>query len=236
MVANHGAQRAARTRLLVNILAIAVTTAIVIVASAVLFLRRSAAPPPPPSAETITRDASRLAAAPAASTGPAPRAVPKAPAARDDEPMKPTRRAVPRATPAAPTRAAASAPETVAQREARQVESLAQDVVEGMRARGEAEGLAAFPPPGTDPLKPGIVVPEDFELPEGYVRHYQITDDGRRLEPILMFSPDYDFVDDQGDPVALPENGIVPPEMAPPGLPVRVLDVPADQAPGTRTR
>ena len=39
-------------------------------------------------------------------------------------------------------------------------------------------GIALFPPLGTDPLKRGILVPEDFELPEGYVRHYQATDDG----------------------------------------------------------
>src|SRR5688572_16261539 len=31
---------------------------------------------------------------------------------------------------------------------------------------GEATGIAAFPPPGTKRLKRGIVVPEDFQLPE----------------------------------------------------------------------
>jgi len=39
-----------------------------------------------------------------------------------------------------------------------------------------------------------------------------------------MFHPDYELVDAQGNPVAMPENRIVPPEMAPPGLPVQMLD------------
>jgi hypothetical protein len=112
---------------------------------------------------------------------------------------------------------------------------LIDDMVDGyvarLRASGETEGLAAFPPKGTNPPKPGLVVPEDFELPEGYVRYYQITDGGQRLEPILMFSPDYEFVDRNGHPVALPEDGIVPPEMAPPGLPGRMLDVPDAESP-----
>jgi len=81
---------------------------------------------------------------------------------------------------------------------------------------GEHAGLDVFPPPGTKPVKRGIVVPDDFELPPGYVRHYQTTDDGRRLPPILMFHPDY--------PGAVPEDRVVPPDMAPPGMPVEMLD------------
>jgi hypothetical protein len=72
---------------------------------------------------------------------------------------------------------------------------LARDVIPALVAAGEKEGIAAFPPPGTDPPKSGILVPEDYELPPGYVRHYQVTDDGKRLGAILMFSPDYEFVD-----------------------------------------
>jgi hypothetical protein len=83
---------------------------------------------------------------------------------------------------------------------------------------GGPSGIAVFPPPGTDPPKTGIVVPEDFELPEGYVRHYQATDDGELLSPILMFHPDYEFFDANGQPIELPEDLIVPPELAPPGL------------------
>jgi hypothetical protein len=93
-----------------------------------------------------------------------------------------------------------------------------------LNAPGERAGLAAFPPPGTKPIKRGIIVPEGFELPEGYVRHYQTTDDGRRLPPILMFHPDYEGVDAAGNPIALPEDRIVPPEMVPPGMPVERLE------------
>src|SRR5262249_61004785 len=96
-------------------------------------------------------------------------------------------------------------------------------------APGEHAGLGVFPPPGTKPVKRGIVVPDDFELPEGYVRHYQTTDDGRRLPPILMFHPDYAGVDASGKPVAIPEDRVVPPEMAPTRLPIRILD--PDQGP-----
>ena len=113
------------------------------------------------------------------------------------------------------------------QRDDGEIAKMAQDVINGMRAAGETRGLAAIPPPGTNPVKTGVVVPKDFELPEGYVRHYQTTDDGKRLEPILMFSPDYEFLDDQGKPLALPKDGIVPPEMVPPGMPVRKLEIPA---------
>lgn len=122
----------------------------------------------------------------------------------------------------------------VQQRDDHEIAKTAQDVINGMRAAGETKGLAAIPPPGTNPVKSGVIVPKDFELPEGYIRHYQTTDDGKRLEPILMFSPDYEFVDDKGKPIPLPEDGIVPPEMAPPGMPVRKLDVPATAHPTTR--
>jgi hypothetical protein len=113
-------------------------------------------------------------------------------------------------------------------------EQLARDMIDALRASGETEGLAAFPPPGTSPPIAGLVVPEDFELPEGYVRHYQTTDQGERLEAILMFSPDFDFVDADGRPVETPADRVVPPELAPPGLPIRTLEVPED--PRTRRR
>ena len=41
-----------------------------------------------------------------------------------------------------------------------------------------------------------------------------------------MFSPDYPWVDANGKPLALPPDGVVPPEMAPPGLPLRTLELP----------
>jgi hypothetical protein len=90
-------------------------------------------------------------------------------------------------------------------------------------------GIALFPPPGTEPLKRGYVVPEDFELPPGYVRHYQTTDDGERVPAILMFHPDYRPLDGDGEPIALPADRIVPREMAPPGMPLEMLEVPEDE-------
>jgi hypothetical protein len=85
-------------------------------------------------------------------------------------------------------------------------------------------GMMLFPAPGTDPIKKGILVPEDFELPPGYVRHYQATDDGERLPAILMFNPDHPPLDANGQPMKVPANGLVPPELAPPGLPIQMLD------------
>ena len=87
-------------------------------------------------------------------------------------------------------------------------------------------GIQLFPPPGTSPPKSGIVVPEEFALPEGYVRHYQATDDGKMLAAILMFHPDYEFLDAAGKPIAVPEDRVVPPELAPPGLAIEMLEVP----------
>jgi hypothetical protein len=95
----------------------------------------------------------------------------------------------------------------------------------------QPSGIELFPPPGTDPPKSGLIVPEDFELPTGYVRHYQATDDGQRLPAILMFHPDYDWVDENGQPLEIPENRIVPPELAPPGLPLESLEVPETNIP-----
>jgi hypothetical protein len=92
---------------------------------------------------------------------------------------------------------------------------------------GVPDGIALFPPLGTDPLRRGILVPDDFELPEGYVRHYQTTDDGELLPAILMFHPDYEWLDAGGEPLALPPDRIVPPELAPPGLDIRWLELPA---------
>ncbi len=110
-------------------------------------------------------------------------------------------------------------------------EFAAKDVIGALRAAGVRDGIAAFEPPGTDPPKPGIIVPDDWVLPEGYVRHYQVTDDGQQLPPILMFHPDYEFVDEQGTAIAVPADRIVPPDLAPPGLVVRMLEVPIPDRP-----
>jgi hypothetical protein len=100
-------------------------------------------------------------------------------------------------------------------------------VIDALNRAGIHDGIAAFPPPGTDPPKSGVIVPDDYVLPEGYVRHHQTTDDGQPLPPILMFHPDYTFTDEQGNPIAVPEDRIVPPELVPPGFPIRQLEVPA---------
>jgi len=92
-------------------------------------------------------------------------------------------------------------------------------------------GITLFPPRGTKPLKRGIVVPDDFDLPPGYVRHYQTTDDGKRLPPVLMFHPDYHPVDERGRPIPVPADRIVPREFAPPGMPIRMLDLPKQPTP-----
>jgi hypothetical protein len=84
-------------------------------------------------------------------------------------------------------------------------------VIDALHEAGVHDGIAAFPPPGTDPPKSGVIVPETWALPEGYVRHYQTTDDGKPLPPILMFHPDYEFADENGNPIVVPEDRVVPP-------------------------
>jgi hypothetical protein len=89
-------------------------------------------------------------------------------------------------------------------------------------------GLAVFPARGTKPVLRGLVVPDDFEVPEGFVRHFQTSEEGERLEAILLFHPDATPRDRQGNQVPMPANRVVPPELAPPGLPLRFLHVPGD--------
>ena len=101
------------------------------------------------------------------------------------------------------------------------------EVIDRLHQAGVQSGLGAFSPPGTRPPLVGLAVPEDFVLPDGYVRHYQATDDGQRIEPILMFAPDRQFVDAAGQPIEIPRNRVVPPELAPPGLPIRRIAIPA---------
>lgn len=100
------------------------------------------------------------------------------------------------------------------------------ELIQALRASGETEGIAAFNPPGTMPLMVGIAVPPDYALPPGYVRHHQVTDDGEPLEAILMYAPDALLRDAAGDPIPIPEDRIVPLDMAPPGLPIRQISLP----------
>jgi hypothetical protein len=102
----------------------------------------------------------------------------------------------------------------------------AADESDGPELRGqERAGVALFPARGTKPIKRGILVPDDFDLPPGYVRHFQTTDNGRMLPSILMFHPDYQPLDSDGKPIPLPADRVVPREMAPPGLPIEMLEV-----------
>ena len=101
------------------------------------------------------------------------------------------------------------------------------EVIQRLHSAGVRTGLGAFNPPGTRPPIIGLAVPADFELPPGYVRHHQATDDGQRIEPILMFSPDTQTLVINGRTVALPADRVVTPELAPPGMPIRRIVVPA---------
>ena len=105
-------------------------------------------------------------------------------------------------------------------------EPTAAELIKALRDSGDHGGIAAFNPPGTSPPLKGLAVPEDFVLPPGYVRHHQVTDAGEPIEAILMFSPDHVFRDAAGNPIAVPEDRVVPPEMAPPGLPLREIEIP----------
>jgi hypothetical protein len=106
------------------------------------------------------------------------------------------------------------------------------EVIDQLHKAGIHSGIGAFPPPGTSPPLVGLAVPEDYVLPEGYVRHFQATDDGQRIEPILMYSPDFDFFDASGKPIAIPPDRVVPPGMAPPGLATRRIEIPPPLQPG----
>jgi hypothetical protein len=127
----------------------------------------------------------------------------------------------PSPTPSRPTPKVAPRVPAQSSEPAPQQEPVAEDAAPS----GPAEGINLYRP-GTSPLKQGIIVPENFELPPGYVRHYQSTDNGEGIKPILMFHPDYKPVDSKGVPVELPSNRVVPPELAPPGLPIEILELP----------
>ncbi|MFN2377831.1 MAG: hypothetical protein ABR538_14950 [Candidatus Binatia bacterium] len=112
----------------------------------------------------------------------------------------------------------------------------AADYIKKLNDAGIRSGVGAFPPPGTKPLLEGIAVPEDFELPPGYVRHHQTTDDGQPVEPILMYAPDHEFLDAEGRLLAIPEDRVVPADRLPPGLPNRRVQIPSGRAPGDVSR
>ncbi len=106
------------------------------------------------------------------------------------------------------------------------------EVIARLQAAGVRSGLGAFNPPGTRPPLVGVAVGAEVVLPPGYVRHHQFTDDGQRIEPILMFSPDHPQVAAN----ALPQDLVVPPALVPPGLPIRQIVVPPAVDSGTDAR
>ncbi len=96
------------------------------------------------------------------------------------------------------------------------------ELIQALNEAGIHTGIGAFNPPGTSPPLKGLAVPDDFELPAGFVRHHQVTDEGEPLEPILMFSPDIEYYEAAGM-IPVPEDRIVTPELAPPGMPIREM-------------
>jgi len=209
----------ARGRRTYWLIAAAITLPIVATLVAVAIIRWSpsteagAAPRSPVAAEMVANADEPPRQPPASGAGPGPAGAHVVP-----------RRVV--VAPVAPEPAGLGAsPVPQPQKPRREIDAA--DAIVALREQGVHEGIAAFGIPGSHPPKSGIIVPEEFELPEGYVRHYQSTDDGEQLPAILMFHPDYEFVNEQGEVVKVPEDGVVPPEMAPPGLAVdQVLVVP----------
>jgi hypothetical protein len=133
---------------------------------------------------------------------------------------------VPAPPASAPRAGAAPRPPAPVQRVERPL-SLPERAAQEARMAGETpDGIALFNPPGTKPIKRGLVVPEGFELPPGFMRHYQTLDDGRQLPAVLTFHPDAKPTDAQGRPVEVAPDRLVPPELAPPGLPLEYLEVP----------
>lgn len=177
------------------------------------------APPPPPSEAAAP-------ARPPPGGGGALRGRRDEPAAPAAEPRLPRAVARRRAEPGAAPVAGAAGEQVIENVPGQELPPGvdAGDAIAALQRMGATEGIAAFPPPGTSPPKAGVIVPDDYELPEGYARHYQSSDDGRPLAPILVYAPDYEFLDEDGEPIPIPEDRVVPPDRAPPDLPVRLLD------------
>lgn len=110
------------------------------------------------------------------------------------------------------------------------------EVIDRLRQAGVDTGLAAFSPPGTRPALVGLAVPDNFALPPGYVRHHQATDDGQRIEAVLMFAPDFQPLDANNQPIAIPKDRVVTPELAPPGFPTRRIVIPPSIEPSSSGR
>lgn len=178
---------------------------------------KPAAPPPAQGAAPAPTPAARVIAPPAAE----PR-----PEAPEPAPVKAAADA-PRILPTSPDDARSGDLNDIANYvKPGDPEPTAAELIQALRDSGERGGIAAFNPPGTSPPLVGIAVPEDFPLPQGYVRHHQVTDDGQPIEAILMFAPDFVLRDAAGRVIPIPEDRVVPPELAPPGLALRRIEIP----------
>jgi hypothetical protein len=210
--------RAARIQLVVAGGALVIAAAL-----AWLWLRPSAPDAPEPetlAAREATPEtaAAREAAAPAASPQP-------------DAPPDQRQVAAPRTSPSQATGASRQpqAPGAPPPASARPPASAGTPEEDAMPEppEGEKTGIQAFPPPGTKPLMRGIIVPEGYRVPPGYVAHVQ-WHDGALLPPILMFEPGFQPRDANGNPIPTPANRVVPPELAPRDLPQKLLDLPPE--------
>jgi hypothetical protein len=193
--------------------------AMLIVGSGIAYLLSTAAPSPAPPAAPAERADARVAPA-------LPDASRATTAARVDSAR--LRRVMPVAdAPEEPHDLPSLDPDDLAAHFAPgDAEPTGAELIEALHHAGVRTGIGAFNPPGTSPPLHGLRVPDDFELPEGYVRHHQVTDAGEPIEPILLFSPDFAFHDEHGEPIAIPEDRVVPPELAPPGMPIEPVEIP----------
>jgi hypothetical protein len=145
------------------------------------------------------------------------------------QPLRSAVRLVPKAANGpAPVEVGLVKPQPVAPAEAAPAAPDEEKATENEMGEDQLTGIALFPPPGTKPILRGFVVPDDFEVPEGYVKHYQTTDHGQQLAPILMFHPDYQLVDENGQPIPMPKDRVVPRELLPPGMSDQILQVPPE--------
>lgn len=95
----------------------------------------------------------------------------------------------------------------------------------------EPTGMALYPD-NVKPLRLGFVVPESYELPQGYMRHHQVSEEGTLLSPVLAYHPDFEPTDADGKAIGVPEDRIVPEEALPPGMPKDRLTAPGSDDEG----
>lgn len=184
-------------------------------------MRPGMKPANPPPAQGV---ASAPAAPPVVEVAQGPEPAPAAPAALPAPAPAPE---LPRSMPTAPDDARSGDLNDIATYfSPGDPEPTSTELIQALRESGERGGIAAFNPPGTSPPLVGIAVPEDFPLPPGYVRHHQVTDDGQPIEAILMFAPDFVLRDASGRVIPIPEDRVVPPELVPPGLAPRRIEIP----------